>query len=157
MNTENKPATGSTPPVHIDDIILHSEMLRTYLAMNQKFRMTCRQLKVLTSTLTYLQCRYDRAVRDNLRSFRYSMRLRMTTLEGVQNMYYEFAERCASRLEDMQVKLERPGLLPDDDGNPSQIRSLKILSVIPLSMMSTWKATDVFVYNTYCMLLVQYI
>ena len=115
MSAINKFPTTSTSNVEISDGITHSEILRRYLDLDQKFGLACRQLKVLKSSLADLQDRYDRAFRDNLRSFRYSLRLRMATLEGVQNMYHAYAERCAARIEDMQETLERLGLLQDSD------------------------------------------
>ena len=115
ISTMNNIPTTSTSLVEVNDVITHFEMLRRYLDLDHKFGLACRQLKMLNSSLAELEDRYDRAFRDNLRSFRYSLGLRMTTLEGVKNMYYEYAERCVARMEDMQVTLEGLGLLPDSD------------------------------------------
>ena len=111
MNTI--PAT-STSAVNNDDVIANSEMLREYLALEQKLVLACRQLKVVKSLLADLQDRYHRAF-PNLRSFRYSLRLRMVTVHAVAYMYYHYADRCAAQLADMQAALERLGLLPDSD------------------------------------------
>ena len=114
MDAGNKMTTNSTLSLDTDDVTDRSELLHTYKKLDLKFRLACRQLRVLTLSLAHFQCRYDRHVQKS-RLFRYSLLLHMTTLEGVQNMYYEYAERCATRLEDMEVTLARLGLLPDSD------------------------------------------
>ena len=54
--------------------------------MNKKFRLSCNQVVLLNNEIEYLQIRYDKSVADQRRSFRYFLRLKIATLEGVRNM-----------------------------------------------------------------------
>jgi hypothetical protein len=72
---------------------------------------------MLNRKIEDMQVRYDRAFADGRRSFRYSHRLKLATLEGMRNMYYEYACRRADELEKMQDTLIQHGLVSDD--NPS--------------------------------------
>lgn len=55
--------------------------------------------------------RYDKARQDNRRSYRYTLRLRLASYEGVRNMFYEYASRQADELEELQQELlEQPGV-----------------------------------------------
>jgi hypothetical protein len=47
-----------------------------------KFRKSCEQIKLLTRRLDLLQIRYDKAKRDDMKSFRYTQRLQLATVEG---------------------------------------------------------------------------
>ena len=56
-----------------------------------RFKRACQQVVLLNDKLEGLQIRYDKAKQENHRSFRYHIRLRMATVEGVRNAYYEYA------------------------------------------------------------------
>ena len=66
---------------------IHAEL---YEAEN-RFRRSCEQIILLNSKLDDLQLRYDKARIVNHKSFRYNLRLKMATVEGVRNSYYEYA------------------------------------------------------------------
>ncbi|KAI0240625.1 hypothetical protein LSAT2_008627 [Lamellibrachia satsuma] len=95
--------------------------------LDRKFRRACDQILLLNNQIEDLQTRYDRAMKANRRSFRYSLRLRLATLEGVRNMFYEYASRCADELEELQNQLIEAGEDPDeldtDDDNDNADRS----------------------------------
>lgn len=55
------------------------------------YGMACLQLTVLNQKFEQLAKRYDRADKLGQKSFRYSLRMKMAILEGVRNMFYEFA------------------------------------------------------------------
>ncbi|KAJ8318701.1 hypothetical protein KUTeg_003792 [Tegillarca granosa] len=55
-------------------------------------RKACEQIIALNRKLQSVSIRYQKATKDGRRSFRYSLRLRLATIEGVRNMYYEFAK-----------------------------------------------------------------
>lgn len=55
------------------------------------YGMACLQLTVLNQRFEQLTRRYDRADKLGQKSFRYSLRMKMAILEGVRNMFYEFA------------------------------------------------------------------
>ena len=55
------------------------------LKMDAKFQKACEQVLVLNNMVKEPQIRYDRAARDNLRTYRYALRLRLCTVEGLRN------------------------------------------------------------------------
>ncbi|VDI26918.1 Hypothetical predicted protein [Mytilus galloprovincialis] len=71
--------------------------LALYIAEN-KFRKACEQIKLITRRLNLLQIRYDKAKRDDMKSFRYTLRLQLATTEGVRNMFYEYAVKQATQV-----------------------------------------------------------
>lgn len=71
---------------------------------SKKFRRACRQLLILNEEIDCLQCRYERAEAENQRSFRYSLRLRIATLEGVRDAYQEYAIRISHGLQGLQAQ-----------------------------------------------------
>jgi len=79
--------------------------------MNKKFRLSCNQVVLLNNEIEYLQIRYDQSVADHRRSFRYFLRLKIATLEGVRNMLYEYACRRADQLDAMHEQLLRDGVI----------------------------------------------
>jgi hypothetical protein len=81
--------------------------------MDRKFQRACEQILLLNNQILDLQSRYDRAVSDRQRSWRYHLRLRIATVEGIRNMYYEYACLRADELDDLQTKLEPEGVLHD--------------------------------------------
>ena len=82
--------------------------------MNKKFRLSCNQVVLLNNEIEYLQNRYDSAVADQRRSFRYFLRLKIATLEGVRNMIYEYACRRADQLDAMHEQLLREGIIEEE-------------------------------------------
>ena len=73
--------------------------------VDRKFRKSCDQILLLNNRIDDMQGRYNRAMKANCRSARYSLRLQLATLEGVRNMFYEYASRCADELETLQGQL----------------------------------------------------
>ncbi|VDI63792.1 Hypothetical predicted protein [Mytilus galloprovincialis] len=71
--------------------------LALYIAEN-KFRKACEQIKLITRRLNLLQIRYDKAKRDDMKSFRYTLRLQLATTEGARNMFYEYAVKQATQV-----------------------------------------------------------
>jgi hypothetical protein len=49
-----------------------------------KFRKSCEQIKLLTRRLDLLQIRYNKAKRDDMKSFRYTQRLQLATLVKIR-------------------------------------------------------------------------
>ena len=82
-----------------------AELVCQIRTLDKKFKQACNQLVLLNNFIEYTQNRYDRAVRNNRRSFRYSYRLRLCTLEGVRNMFYEYASQSADELDTLQDRL----------------------------------------------------
>ena len=90
------------------------EMISKMRTLNKKFRKSCSQVILLNNQIEYLQSRYDQAVKSNKRSYRYFMRLRLATLEGIRNMFYEYACRRADELDEMQDTLVQEGFIDSD-------------------------------------------
>ena len=67
------------------------------LQMDSKSQNACGQVLVLNKFLRQLQIRYDRAARDNLRTYRYALRLRLCTVEGLRSSLYEYAYHKSRR------------------------------------------------------------
>ena len=61
------------------------------------------------------QVRYDCAHKLNQRSWCYSLHLQLATLEGMRNMFYENAYRCADELEALQDSLVVAGVMSDTE------------------------------------------
>lgn len=72
-----------------------------------RFKKACEQVVLLNDKLMGLQVRYDRARQENSRSFRYNLRLRMATVEGVRNAYYEYACEQAERIAEVRYEVSR--------------------------------------------------
>lgn len=90
-------------------------LVRKIRDVNRRFRKACDQIILLNNQIEALQLRYDRAMKANRRSFRYSLRLRLATLEGVRNMYYEYATRQADELEELQNELIEEAGMDEDE------------------------------------------
>ncbi len=80
--------------------------------MDAKFKKACQQLRLLNSWIERLQTRYDGAASANKRSHRYSLRIKLCVIEGVRNMFYEYALRMADKLDEMRQQM---GLLDNTD------------------------------------------
>ena len=87
-----------------EEVLLH-QSLEDIRTLDRKFRRACDQILLLNNCIDDLQSRYSSAMQLNRRSFRYSLRLKLATLEGVRNMFYEYASRCADSLEGLQADL----------------------------------------------------
>ena len=78
---------------------------QAYTAMEVKFERACLQLTILNAKIAEIQLRYDRAAAVNRRSFRYSLRIQLVELEGVRNMYYQYARAKAEELDLMKQQI----------------------------------------------------
>ena len=84
--------------------------------LNKKFRLSCTQLIHINSLIEDVETRYNRSQAENRRSYRYILRLKLCSLEGVRNIFYEYAYAQADRLEDMQLDLfNRTGIAWNED------------------------------------------
>ncbi len=81
------------------------EKAELYLELNEterQFQRACDQVVLLNGKLEGLQQRYDKARQENHRSFRYNLRLKMASAEGVRNAYYEYACVKAEKIAEMR-------------------------------------------------------
>ena len=63
-----------------------------------KFRKACDQILLLNKHMDDFKDRYSQAKNDNYRGFRYILRLKLSVIEGVRNMYYDFAYMKAEKV-----------------------------------------------------------
>ena len=71
----------------------------------RKFRNACVQLLALNKRIDNMKRRYKRAKNDNINRFRYNLRLKLAVIEGVRNMYYEYAHMKAQQVSDIRRQL----------------------------------------------------
>lgn len=90
-----------------------------------RFRRACEQVVLLNNKLQDLQVRYDRARRNELRSFRYNIRLRMSGVEGVRNAYYEYARQKADKVLYLRHKIRSTVVIDCEDDSSSSEESME--------------------------------
>ena len=91
------------------------EMIYRIRDLNRKFRMACSQLILINNLIDETEVRYNISQAENHRSYRYILRLKLCSLEGVRNMFYEYAYTKADKLEKMQLELyNKTGLAWND-------------------------------------------
>ena len=71
----------------------------------RRFKRACEQIVQLNYSLDSLQQRYNKAKKDNHRSFRYSLRLKIAVVDGMRNMYYDYAHKKAESITDLRREL----------------------------------------------------
>ena len=75
-----------------------TERLQEY---ERQFAWSCRQVDILNDKARESRKHYQQAVTDNYRSFRYRHRLRLAVVEGVRNVFLEFARDIAEAISDL--------------------------------------------------------
>ena len=82
----------------------------------RKFKRACEQILQLNRKMDDMQYRYTKAKQENHRSFRYSLRLRLAVVEGLRNMYYDYAHHKAETVADLRRELfgEEVEIVSDD-------------------------------------------
>lgn len=84
---------------------------KQYQVVSTKFKKACSQVISLNNQIIDCQTRYDRAVSNQQRSYRYVLRLRLMSIEGVRNCIYEYARIKGQEIEDLQDKLIAAGVM----------------------------------------------
>ena len=80
-------------------------------ATDRRFQKACRQLVILNNRLEDLNTQYRRCRRHNKPGSRYNLCLKLSVVEGIRNMFYEYASSRADELEQMQDRLVEAGLV----------------------------------------------
>lgn len=81
------------------------EKVQLFTQLNEteiRFKRACEQVVLLNDKLEGLQRRYDKARQDDQRTFRYTLRLKMASVEGVRNAYYEYACEKAEKIAELR-------------------------------------------------------
>lgn len=84
---------------------IYNERRVNLVDAERRFRRSCEQIVMLNRALTSLQKRYDNAKRRNVRSFRYHLRLRLAVIEGMRNVYYDYAHEKAKQVAELRREL----------------------------------------------------
>ena len=79
-----------------------------------QFRRSCDQIVHLNMALRVLTTRYKKAKTENHRSFRYPLRLKLAVVEGVRNMYYDYAKLKAEEIQGLRDELQGQLITFDD-------------------------------------------
>ena len=70
-----------------------------------KFYNACAQVILLNEQLDDLKMRYERAAQEQHASFQYSLGLKMSVMEGVRSMYYQYGSQKADEITALQAQL----------------------------------------------------
>ncbi|KAK6177891.1 hypothetical protein SNE40_012765 [Patella caerulea] len=80
-----------------------SEILQGKLSQNEQyFHRAYEQIVLLDNKLKDLQVRYNRAKRDGNRSFCYTIRLKMSGVQGVRNVYRQYIQHKADTIVELR-------------------------------------------------------
>ena len=88
---------------------------------------SCEQIILLNDKIRGLTKRYESAKAEGFRSFRYNLRVRLAVVEGVRNVFYEYARDMAEDIADLRRELygQNVEIITDTDGENSDFdRSL---------------------------------
>ena len=77
----------------------------TLVDNERRFKRACEQIVQLHYSLEALQQRYNKAKKDNHKSFRYSLRLRIAVVDGMRNMYYDYAHKKVEVVVELRQEL----------------------------------------------------
>ena len=89
----------------MDTIKLESKIKRV-AAMFEK---ACWQVRLLNSQLDDLETRFKFSTENGNRVFNYNQRIKLCVMEGVRNVYYEYAQRIGDRLDALRVQAALTG------------------------------------------------
>ena len=104
----------NNPSNEIDITEYGNIIFRELKKINKKFRLACSQVVLLNNEIEYMQYRYDVAVSEDSHSFRYFLRLKISTLEGVRDMMYEYAGRRADQIDAIHEELLTEGIIDEE-------------------------------------------
>ena len=82
-----------------------TDMRSSLMDSERCFKRACQQIVHLNDKMSDLQSRYSKAKLQNQRSFRYSLRLRLAAVEGMRNMYYDYAHIKAQTVAELRKQL----------------------------------------------------
>lgn len=70
--------------------------------LNEKVYNVCSQVKLINQQIQLMNIRYVKALQMEQPSFRYSLRLRLATYEGVRGQLLQYARMVASKMDDIE-------------------------------------------------------
>lgn len=84
---------------------MDSAFVTNFTKLNQTekcIKRACDQMILLNDKLGNMKIRYERTVKVNIRSFRYPLRMKIVTIEGVINTYYEYIMLKQKEVEELR-------------------------------------------------------
>ena len=90
---------------------------------------SCEQIILLNDKIRGLTKRYESAKAECFRSFRYNLRVRLAVVEGVRNVFYEYARDMAEDIADLRRELygQNVEIITDTDGETDNEQSINEL------------------------------
>ena len=87
---------------------------------------SCEQIILLNDKIRGLTKRYESAKAECFRSFRYNLRVRLAVVEGVRNVFYEYARDMAEDIADLRRELygQNVEIITDTDGETDDEQSI---------------------------------
>ena len=82
--------------------------------LNRKFRICCKQVVLLNNEIEHLQQRIEVATKQHSRSFLYMTKLKLATVEGIRNSFFDYACDRATELDALHNQLVREGVIGED-------------------------------------------
>ena len=95
-------------------------MISLITDLDNKFQRASQQATLLHSHIDELRIRYQLAADMNDRPFRYNIRMRIMTLEGMRNMFREYALRKAKQMQHLHETLTGAILNEDFEMQPDE-------------------------------------
>ena len=83
------------------------------IVLERKFRKACKYVILFNQRIKDKQVRYKRAYQQQQRAWGYTLRLQLSTMEGIRHLYHEYACQKARELEALQEVLVQAGVLSD--------------------------------------------
>ena len=87
------------------------------LEAEKLFRKACEQFTVLNRHVEELNVRFREADISGHRVLRYNIRLRLSVIEGVRNMFYEYAAMKSTEIIELQRRVLEDATAIDDDSD----------------------------------------
>lgn len=90
---------------------------------------SCEQIILLNDKIRGLTKRYESAKAECFRSFRYNLRVRLAVVEGVRNVFYEYARDMAEDIADLRRELygQNVEIITDTDGETDDEQGMQDL------------------------------
>ncbi|KAL4222745.1 hypothetical protein ACF0H5_018786 [Mactra antiquata] len=108
--TEELASVGTNLQDNVDVTTLsysqrRSMKARQLIATERKLVRSCEHVILLNDKIRGLTKRYKAAREAGFKSFRYNLRIRLAAVEGVRNMYYEYARDRAEEVAELRKEL----------------------------------------------------
>ena len=88
--------------------------MEKYRHVSARYDKTRNQLHLLNVKIEVLATRLDRAIKDNNKSFQFSLCLQMSTVEGLREMYMAYAVQMMAAFTEVFNELLEFGIIPED-------------------------------------------